>query len=283
MRLRLDAIRTTAPLALAPTLGVRPARALAATLAFAATLALASPQVAVAQGKPAAQPPKPWSGSVEAAASLYQGNTDQRALFTKTELGRADSTVQLRGSLSFGYADAARDSLPRNVTKRTWLGTLNLDYHPYEHLSPFMFVNYEASYEKRVLDRVGVGVGGKAVLFQSGATEANVSLAMLAERLRPTALSPDTATVSAARWSGRARFKHQFDARLKLLHTTFWQPRVSDLESYTVNSTSELSYAMRQSTSFTVSYLALFDSAARSRGARSNNDAQILFGVKTGF
>lgn len=281
MRLRLDAVRTNAPLAFAA--AVPAAVSIAFALAFALAFAAATPRRASAQAKPAAQPPKPWSGSVEAAASLYQGNTDQRALFTKTELGRADSTVQLRGSLSFGYADAARDSLPRDVTKRTWLGTLNLDYHPYEHLSPFMFVNYEASYEKRVLDRVGVGVGGKAVLFQSGATEANVSLAMLAERLRPTALSPDSATISAARWSGRARFKHQFDARLKLLHTTFWQPRVSDLESFTVNSTSELSYAMRQSTSFTVSYLALFDSAARSRGARSNNDAQILFGVKTGF
>lgn len=275
---RLDAVPDTAPPLARP--AVPPAVVMTALLA---ALVLATPQRAPAQGKPAVPAAKPWSGSIEAAASLFQGNTDQRALFTKTELGRADSTVQLRGSLSFGYADAARDSLPRTVTKRTWLGTLSLDYHPYEHLSPFMFVNYEASFEKRVLDRVGVGVGGKAVLFQSGATEANVSLAMLAERLRPTALSPDTATVSAARWSGRARFKHQFDARLKLLHTTFWQPRVSDLESYTVNSTSELSYAMRQSTSFTVSYLALYDSAARTRGARSNNDAQILFGVKTGF
>ena len=58
---------------------------------------------------------------------------------------------------------------------------------------------------------------------------------------------------------------------------------MTDLESYTVNSTSELSLAVRQSTSFTVSYLALYDSAARSRGARNNNDAQLLFGVKTGF
>lgn len=106
---------------------------------------------------------------------------------------------------------------------------------------------------------------------------------MLAERLRPSRLSPDTETVSAARWSGRARFKHQFDPRLKLSHTTFWQPRVSDLESFTVNSTSELSFAVRQSTSFTISYQSLYDSAARGRGAQSNNDAQVLFGVKTGF
>lgn len=247
-------------------------------------LLLAAPALLGAQSSPVAKaPPKPWSGSIEAAASLYQGNTEQRALFTKTDLGRADSTLQLRGTLSFGYADAARDSVPRAVTKRTWMGAVALDYRPFDHLSPFMFVNYEASYEKRVLDRVGVGVGGKAVLLSTGDTEANVSLAMLAERLRPTALSPDSAIVSAARWSGRARFKHQFDPRLKLSHTTFWQPRVTDLESYTVNSTSELSLAVRHSTSFTVSYLALYDSAARDRGARSNNDAQLLFGVRTGF
>lgn len=255
-----------------------------AAVCTSALLLLALPALVGAQSSPVAKiPPKPWSGSIEAAASLYQGNTDQRALFTKTELGRADSTLQLRGTLSFGYADAARDSVPRAVTKRTWLGSVALDYRPFDHLSPFMFVNYEASYEKRVLDRVGVGVGGKAVLLSTSGTEANVSLAMLAERLRPTAQSPDSAIVSAARWSGRARFKHQFDPRLKLSHTTFWQPRVTDLESYTVNSTSELSLAVRQSTSFTVSYLALYDSAARDRGARSNNDAQLLFGVRTGF
>lgn len=240
-------------------------------------LVIATPSAAHGQGK------KRMSGVMEASASLFQGNTDQRAILTKGELGHADSTWQLRGGITFGYADAARDSLPRNVTKRTWLGNLALDYRPFDHLSPYLFVNYESSYEKRVLDRVGVGVGGKAVLMQTGATEANVSLAMLAERLRPSRLSPDTTTVSAARWSGRARFKHQFDPRLKLSHTTFWQPRVSDLESFTVNSTSELSFAVRQATSFTVSYQSLYDSTARGRGAQSNNDAQVLFGVKTGF
>lgn len=250
---------------------------LAVVLAVAATVA---PSVATAQAK---APPRPWSGGIEAAASLFQGNTDQRALFSKVELGRADSTMQFGGSLSFGYADAARDSLPRTVTRRTWLGALSLDYRPYADVSPFLFANYEASYEKRVLDRIGVGIGGKAVLLKNAATEANISVAMLAERLRPSRLSPDSNTITAARWSGRARFRHQFDARLKLSHTTFWQPRVSDLQIYTVNSASELSFAVRQSTSITISYLSQYDSAARGRGAQSNNDAQILLGVKSGF
>lgn len=249
------------------------------TVALAMT-ATVTPALATAQAKAA---PKPWSGGIEASASLFQGNTDQRALFSKVELGRADSTMQLSGALSFGYADAARDSLVRTVTRRTWLGTLSLDYRPYADVSPFLFANYEASYEKRVLDRVGLGIGGKAVLLKNATTDANISVAMLAERLRPSRLSPDSNTITAARWSGRARFRHQFDSRLMLSHTTFWQPRVSDLEIFTVNSTSELSFAIRQSTSITISYLALYDSAARGRGAQSNNDAQVLLGVKSGF
>lgn len=253
----------------------------AALRCISVALLAASPPVA-AQTKPPATV-KPWSGTFEAAASLYQGNTDQRTVFTKAELGRADSTMQLRGALSFGYADAAFDSLPRALTKRTWIGALSLDYRPFDDVSPFLFVNYEASYEKRVLDRVGVGVGGKAVLINREGSEASVSVAMLAERLRPTRLAPNAMASSAARWSGRARLRHRFDPRLTLSHTTFWQPQVRDLESFTVNSTSELSLAVRQSTSFTISYLALYDSAARGRGALRNNDAQLLFGLKAGF
>lgn len=223
------------------------------------------------------------TGSVEASASLFQGNTDQRAMFTKGEIGRSDSTLQMRASLSFGYADAARDSIPRHMTKRTWLGALSADYRPYSIVSPFVFLNYEASFEKRIQDRVGLGMGGKAVLLRSTGSEANVSVAMLIERLRPSRLSSDTATVTTARWSGRARVRHQFDPRLRMSHTTFFQPQINALNAYTVNSTSELSFAVRESSSITISYLSLYDTAARSRGARSNNDGQLLFGVKTSF
>lgn len=224
-----------------------------------------------------------WSGSAEAAANLLQGNTDQRSIIAKGELAHADSAFEVRGSLSFGYADAAPDSLPRQVDRRTWIGALALDYRPYDRVSPFVFVNYESSYEKRVLDRVGLGLGGKLVFVKTASTTANASLAVLAERMRPTRLSPDTTIVSSVRWSGRVRFRHRLNSHLAVQQTTFYQPRVTRSSSYTVNSLSELNYAVRQSTAITISYFALSDSDAQSRGARSNNDAQILFGVKTGF
>ncbi len=224
-----------------------------------------------------------WSGQGELAASLFQGNTDQRVMFAKAELGRADSTLELRGSLSFGYADAAPDSARREVTKRTWLGALALDYRPQDRVSPFVFLNYESSYEKRILDRVGAGAGGKLVLLRDEATSANVSLALLVERLRPTEIALDSAASSKTRWSGRVRWRHQFDERLRVSHTTYYQPQVSRFESYTVNSLTELAYALRETTSLTLSYFSLYDNDARARGARSNNDAQLLVGVKAGF
>lgn len=233
---------------------------------------------------PAALGQKPvLKGSLEASASFFSGNTDQRVLFTKGGLSVADSLIEGSGSVSFGYADAARDTIPREVTKRTWLATLALDVRPYATFSPFAFLNYEASYEKRILDRVGLGVGGKLVLVKSEESEVNVSLAMLAERLRPTKASSDTATVSAARWSGRIRLLHSLGDRLKVSHTTYYQPKVRDVDSYTVNSTSELAYALRQSTSLKFSYQSLYDATARSRGALSNNDTQLLVGIKTVF
>lgn len=240
-------------------------------------LALAAPFNALIAQKPGIK------GSLEASASFFSGNTDQRVLFTKGGLSVADSAVQASGGISFGYADAARDTVPREVTKRTWLATLALDVRPYDTFSPFAFLNYEASFEKRILDRVGLGVGGKVVLVKSSESEVNVSLAMLAERLRPTRASADTATVSAARWSGRIRLLHSLGDRLKVSHTTYYQPKVRDVDSYTVNSMSELAYALRQSTSLTLSYQSMYDATARSRGALSNNDAQLLVGIKTTF
>jgi hypothetical protein len=225
----------------------------------------------------------PWSGSVEASASLLQGNTNQRTLNTQGDLTHADSTFEIKSSLRFGYSDAAHDSLPRQVDRRTWIGALALDYRPHDVVSPFVFATYESSYEKRVLDRLGLGIGGRVVVFKTAATTINISLAILAERMRPTSLSPDTSVISSARWSGRVRLRHKFDSHLNVSHTTFYQPRVTRSASYTVNSNSELSYAVRQSLSLTISYLALFDSDAGSRGARSNNDAQVLFGLKAGF
>jgi hypothetical protein len=154
-----------------------------------------------------------------------------------------------------------------------------LDYRPFDHLSPFLFVNYEASYENACSTASAVGLGGKAVLLSTGATEANISLAMLAERMRPRRFRR-TRPSSRRALVGQARFAPVRSAAQAVAHN-LWQPRVTDLEDYTVNSTSELSLAVRQSTSFTVSYLALYDSAARSRFR--TNDAQLLFGVKTGF
>lgn len=230
-----------------------------------------------------AQPQRPWDAEAEGAASLLTGNTNQRSLFTRLAIARRDSLLEWKSDLSFGYADAAQDSVPRQVTKRTWLGNTALDYRPYARFTPFVFLNYESAWEKRIQDRVGFGVGGKVTFRRTEATTADFSLAMLGERTRPNRQATDPDVTSFARWSSRARVRHRFDERLDARHETFYRPRVGAVDSFTLTSTTALGFKVRESTALTVSYLANYDSEAIARGARSNDDGQFLFGVKTTF
>ncbi|HET6679943.1 MAG TPA: DUF481 domain-containing protein [Gemmatimonadaceae bacterium] len=243
-------------------------------LLAAATLVVSSN--AAAQGRR-------WTGNAEAALSFFSGNTNQRSLFAKTGVSRKDSVMEWKSDLSFSYADADRDSLPREVTRRTWLGSLAVDFHPYARFSPFMFGTWEASYEKRILDRVGLGIGGKIVIIRNDATLTDFSLAMLSERTRPSDRATDPSITSFARWSSRFRARHKFDDRLSASHETMYQPRVTAVDSYTLKSTTGLAYQLRESTNLTISYMANYDSEAIARGARSNDDGQLLMGVKTTF
>ncbi len=224
-----------------------------------------------------------WTGDAEAALSFFSGNTNQRSIFAKAGVSRKDSVMEWKSDLSFGYADADRDSLPREVTRRTWLGSLAVDFQPFARFSPFMFGTWEASYEKRILDRVGLGIGGKIVILRNDATLTDFSLAMLAERTRPSDRATDPSITSFARWSSRFRARHKFDDRVSATHETYYQPRVTAVESYTLKSTTGLVYQLRKSTDLTISYLATYDSEAIARGARSNDDGQLLMGVKTTF
>src|SRR5215204_2537155 len=54
-------------------------------------------------------------------------------------------------------------------------------------------------------------------------------------------------------------------------------------DRFTVASASTLAAKIASKVSFTVTLNDAYDSKARSRGARKNNDGQLLFGVKTDF
>lgn len=247
----------------------------AATAALPALLALGASARAAAQDAP----PRRWRGALQGNGSILFGNTDQRVLGTRGSVTRADSVVEVDASLQLLYGDAEVEGERREVVKRLWLGVVSLDYRPAARTSPFVFGTFESSLEKQIAQRYSVGVGGKRTFVRSERSEASLSLAVLDERTVPLPAATGRATTRLTRWSVRGRVRHAFDERLRVSHITFWQPSVRAPSRFLVRSTTEAEYAVSQSVAVTLSLLDNYDSEAVARGARTNNDGQLLFGV----
>lgn len=88
---------------------------------------------------------------------------------------------------------------------------------------------------------------------------------------------------SRSRWSLRFRTRHGFTPTLRFSHVTFYQPVVDHPGSYTIDTLTELQNNLWGAISATLTLHDRFDTEARSRGAPSNHDGQLLFGLRTSF
>jgi hypothetical protein len=226
-------------------------------------------------------PPRRWRGSVQANGSVLFGNTDQRVLGGRGALTRADSLLEVDAGVQALYGDAQTEDGDRQVTKRLWIGTVSVDYRPAMRTSPFVFGSAESSLEKRLAARYSVGVGAKRTFVRTERREVSLSLALLDEQTRPLDPPPGSARTDTrvTRWSVRGRVRHRFDDRLRLSHVTFWQPSVTAVARYLVRSSTEIDYALTTGLGLSLALLDNYDSEARARGARVNNDGQLLVGV----
>jgi hypothetical protein len=66
-------------------------------------------------------------------------------------------------------------------------------------------------------------------------------------------------------------------------HVTFYQPSVAELDRFTANSTTTLGVDLTGSVALTATLENIYDSDARSRGARRNSDGQFAFGIRASF
>ena len=86
-----------------------------------------------------------------------------------------------------------------------------------------------------------------------------------------------------SRTSLRARTRQKLTDAVRFSHTTFYQPSVERMGRFTVNSTTALAASLTSAVALTITFQDTYDSEARGRGARSNNDGQLLFGIRAGF
>ena len=225
-----------------------------------------------------------WSGTAEASANLLHGAVRGRVASAALGLGRADSVLQVRAELQVTYADSRDADDNSAVNARATRATLAVDRQPFARVSPFAFGSAETSLQQRIASRFAGGAGAKLVVHRHGDDDASVSLALLGERTRALDPAPAMESVSTrVRWSLRGKLRRRFSDALRFTHVTFYQPAVDRPARYTIDSNSSLAATMTRSLALTATLRERFDSEARTRGARSNHDGQLLFGVRTSF
>ncbi len=248
-----------------------------------ALAALASTVIAVAPAKPTVAPPHPWKGSALANASLFFGNTQQQVLGADGKLARVDSTFGFAGELQALYGEASLAQGPRTVTKRLWMATMTVNFRPLAPVSSFVTTTYQSNLEKRIDARYSAGAGAKWNILQSPVTEASFSLSLSAERTVARDSTVHLPAERIARFSWQAKYHHSFDDRLQISHSMSWQPKATGVSQFLVSSNTELRYKMNGTVSLSLTFTDNYDSGALERGARTNNDGQMLFGVAAGW
>ena len=224
---------------------------------------------------------------MDASANILFGNTRDRLLASRVQAGRADSTLEIRTDARFSYAESTNDDGDRVVRGRTTFLSLGTDYLPFARYSPFWFGSVESSFQQRIERRYSTGAGAKLTFYRRKDSEASISAAVLAERTQPRDDAPAATDTSRAhwlsRWSIRGRISRQLSKTTRFSHTTFYQPALEQIDRYTINSTTTFGINLTQKLALTFTFHDTYDSESRGRGARSNNDGQLLFGVNARF
>jgi hypothetical protein len=254
----------------------RPFRALPLAHLIAVAAVVAS---AVAASPGAAQETGPWKIEGEIGASLFFGNTSQTTVGTRVAAARADSAREVAVDGIFTYGEASDPDGESFVNKRSWAAGATYDHRPYARWSPFALGRVESSYEKRIELRYNVGAGAKLRLLVNERSRADVSVALLAERTNPADVVSEKPEL-LARWSARARASRSFgDGRISLGSESSWRPRVERIADFTCVTTNTLSLPLSERVGLKLTFVDSYDSEAEGRGARSNNDGQLLLSV----
>lgn len=225
-----------------------------------------------------------WKGSAEANASLFFGNTDQWVIAGATRLAFSDSSVEVRGEVRADYAETSEDEGGSSVSRRAWLASMGVDLAPFSRISPFLLGSAESSLQQRIARRYSAGFGGKLTFVQTDDSNLSTSIGLLWEHtsVMDGNSNPDLAS-SRLRLSFRLKGYRKLDDRIRFTHETFYQPSAREMAHFTLTSTSTLTFDLNKTLALTSTLHDTYDSEAQRRGARSNNDGQLLLGLRARY
>lgn len=260
---------------------------------MSAAARLAGAQADAAPEAPPAPRPR-WRTNAELNGNILFGAASQRLVGSLLSVARADTAFSLRAEFQMAYGESRDATGDRRVAARTFRLSTGADFQPRARLSSFALGELESNFQQRIALRANGGFGAKRTFWQppspdpNFAEDASLSLAVLAERIRALDGASTTMLVGGGgnrvRWSLRARWRRRLTSAVRLTHVTLYQPTVdAPFARATAESTTSLAVDLREGMALTATLRDRFDSEARRRGARSNHDGQLLFGVRAAF
>lgn len=222
--------------------------------------------------------PRNWEAKGELGGTAFFGNTSQSALTAALSGEVGWGRMRLDGRTGFAYGEATNEAGETFLNKRAWDLAVRLGFDPGTSVGAFIVSRVESIFEKKIDLRYSAGAGGK---FQLGgdATQAEFNLALLVEKTIPQEEAGVPEKV-VAKWAAGFRLRRGIDGgRVRFETTTSVEPEVGNPSVFTLTSRSSLAFQLSQRIGVQFSFVDSYDSEAKFRGARSNNDGQIFFGV----
>jgi len=230
----------------------------------------------------AAQEPRNRKLEGELSGNAFFGNTRQLLANVRAEHERADSGSAFRTQLRFNYGQVT-DTATTIVSKRSWSAGSNYDWRPFADLTPFVRAGIESSLESRIDRRYSVGTGSRFNIIRDERTDVILSTGVNGEQTKPLTEEDTASTTTLARGNVTLRLRRDVNARVSTTSESSYGPALNDGDDYTVVSHNTLKVRLARFAALTVAYRHNYDNQAVTRGARTNYDGELLFGVLTTF
>ena len=227
--------------------------------------------------------PPDWTVESEVGASVFFGASDQTTVATKLAVARKGPRFELENALSYLYGEATDVEGNTFVNKRSWSAESNLDYRGFSRVNPYLFGSALSSLEKKIDLRLKGGSGAKVTALDSDVARLDFALAVLLEQtFKDTEGNGDEELL--ARWTGEASYKRSFsEERMVFQVKADYNPVFDQFENYTIEASASLSFALSRVVSLKLSVEDNYDSRAKDRGARDNNDGRVLVSLLAAF
>jgi hypothetical protein len=219
----------------------------------------------------------------ELSGNVFFGNTRQVLASTRAEFERADSGSAFRAIGRFNYGETTIDGAGTLVSKRSWNTGANYDIRPFADFTPFVRATFESSLESKIDRRYSAGAGARYNMVRTSGTDAILSMGVAGER---THVLPPAATVSPrtlARGTTNLRLRRDLSPRVTVTSETSYQPALDAGDDYIVLSINTLKMKLARFAALTFTFRDNYDNRAVARGARVNNDGEVLVGLLTTF